>query len=44
MMPYQKLLMYLATIPDFDSEDNDGESSKTPKVTGSFNLFDYDQR
>lgn len=44
-MTYEKFTMYLATIPDYDdNEDSDDTASNKPKATGSFNLFDFDQR
>ena len=46
-MSFEKFTMYLATIPDYsDEEQKPGDSKKAeePVKTGSFNLFDFDQR
>lgn len=57
-MTYEKFTMYLATIPDYGTDEEDDAGSAKPKtktknslgsndfgpITGSFNLFDLDQR
>lgn len=47
-MSFEKFNMYLATIPDFTADKEEGETSEkqkeAPQPTGSFNLFDLDQR
>lgn len=44
-MPYDKVLMYLASIPEVDSpEDSDSKTSNNSnkdKPTGYINMFDY---
>jgi hypothetical protein len=45
-LSYEKFTMYLASIPDYETEDDDktstGEKKKEP--VGSFNLFDLGNR
>lgn len=40
--------MYLATIPDYEEDEDEGGENATskikPKKMGSFNLFDFDTR
>ena len=46
-MSYEKLVMYLTTIPNYDNDEDDenkGSSSKKETATGSFNLFDFDTK
>lgn len=44
-MTWDKFTMYLATIPDYSSdEETTGEKKNEPKATGSFNLFDMAER
>jgi hypothetical protein len=46
MMSYDKFTMYLATIPDYSTDEESDDKDKKPnnEPTGSFNLFDFDQR
>jgi hypothetical protein len=45
-MTYEKFVMYLSTIPDYDTlkgeDDDDKGDEKT--ITGQFNFFDFDQK
>lgn len=46
-MTWDKFTMYLATIPDYSSDEEptgDNQNNSEPKVTGSFNLFDMAER
>jgi hypothetical protein len=42
-MPYQKFKMYMLTIPDYETDDEDGSPGKkeNPVKTGSLNMFDF---
>lgn len=44
-MSYDKFTMYLATIPDYSNDKDEKDGTKpNDEPTGSFNLFDLDQR
>lgn len=46
-MSYEKFTMYLASIPDYTTEEDDEKTStgeKKNEVVGSFNLFDLGNR
>lgn len=42
-MPYDKVMMYMASITDYTEEDESKEPAKKKddKVVGYMNLFDY---